>query len=68
MQVSKEIIERLRNVVRDIEINNDDIEICHRYSNYEDIGFYQQLRTDLNKELLELVKDLLVEVKDEDKQ
>lgn len=67
MQVSKEIIERLRNVVRDIEINNDDIEICHRYSNYEDIGFYQQLRTDLNKELLELVKDLLVEVKDEDK-
>lgn len=67
MQVNKELIERIRKVVRDIEINNDDIEICHRYSNYEDIGFYQQLRTDLNKELLELCKDLLVEVKDENK-
>ncbi len=67
MQVNKEILERLQIVIRDIEINNDDIEICHRYSNYEDMGFYQQLRSDLNKELLELCKDLLMEVKDEDK-
>lgn len=67
MQVNKEIIERIKIVVRDIEINKDDIAMCHRYSNYEDIGFYQTLRSDLNTELLELCKELLSEVKDENK-
>ena len=67
MKVSKEIIEKIKNCVRDININNDDIEICQRYNNYEDMGWYQSLRSDLNKELLELCKDLLIEVEDEDK-
>ena len=67
MKVSKEIIEKIKNCVRDININNDDIEICQRDNNYEDMGWYQSLRSDLNKELLELCKDLLIEVEDEDK-
>lgn len=67
MKVSNELIQRIKNVIRDIEINKDDIDKCHKYSNYEDMGFYTSLRSDLNDELLEICKELIVEVQDANK-
>ena len=60
----KEALERLKIILKDIRINEHDIKICREYNDYEDMGFYTQLRSDLDKELKETLEKYIKEVEE----
>lgn len=60
----KETLERIKIILKDIRINEHDIKICHEYNDYEDMGFYTQLRSDLDKELKETLEKYIKEVEE----
>lgn len=58
----KETLERIKIILKDIRINEHDIKICHEFNDYEDMGFYTSLRSDLEKELIETITKYIEEV------
>lgn len=63
----KELIEKVKETLKDLRIVEYDIKTCRDFNDYEDMGFYQQRRSDLQKELIEQVEELIKELEDEDK-
>ena len=61
----EEIAERLKINLRDLRINQSDIDICHRYNNYEDMGFYTFVSSELFKETIGNITKLLTELEQE---
>lgn len=59
MENLAKVIERIKIVLRDMNINEHDIECCKTYNDYEDMGFYQCLKSDLEKELKEEITKLI---------
>lgn len=62
------MIEKIKETLKDLRIVQHDIEVCITYKDFEDMGFYQQQRSDLEKELIEQVEELIKELENEDKQ
>ena len=58
----EEIAERLKINLRDLRINKSDIDICHRYNDYEDMGFYTYVSSNLKDETIENITKLLKEL------
>ena len=61
------MIEKIKETLKDLKIVEHDIQTCINFNDYEDMGFYQQQRSDLQKELIEQVEELIKELEDEDK-
>lgn len=61
------MIEKIKETLKDLRIVEHDIQTCINFNDYEDMGFYQQQRSDLQKELIEQVEELIKELEDEDK-
>ena len=61
----EEIAERLKINLRDLRINQSDIDICNRYNNYEDMGFYSFVSSELSKETIGNIAKLLNELEQE---
>lgn len=61
----EEIAERLKINLRDLRTNQSDIDICHKYDDYEDMGFYTYLSSELSKETIENIAKLLKELEQE---
>lgn len=61
----EEIAERLKINLRDLRINQSDIDTCHRYNNYEDMGFYTYISSELFKETIGNIETLLTELEQE---
>lgn len=61
------MIEKIKETLKDLSIVEHDIQTCINFNDYEDMGFYQQQRSDLQKELIEQVEELIKELEDEDK-
>lgn len=61
----EEIAERLKINLRDLRINQSDIDICHKYNDHEDMGFYTYLSSELSKETIENIAKLLKELEQE---
>ena len=61
------MIEKIKETLKDLRIVEHDIQTCINFNDYEDMGFYQQRRSDLQKELIEQVEELIKELEDEDK-
>lgn len=59
-----ETLERLKIILKDIDITESDIDISRRYSDYEDMGFYQNLLSNLEKELKETLQQYIKEVEE----
>lgn len=62
------MIEKIKETLKDLRIVQHDIKVCIEYKDFEDMGFYQQRRSDLEKELIEQVEELIKELENEDKQ
>ena len=67
MEELAKVIERIKIVLRDMNINEHDIECCKTYNDYEDMGFYQCLKSDLEKELKEEIIKLIEVYENENK-
>ena len=63
----KELIEKVKETLKDLRIVEHDIKTCIDFRNYEDMGFYQQQRSDLQDDLINQVEELIKELEDEDK-
>lgn len=61
----EEIAERLKINLRDLRINQSDINTCHRYNDYEDMGFYTYISSELFKETIGNIEKLLTELEQE---
>lgn len=61
----EEIAERLKINLRDLRINQSDIDVCNRYNNYEDMGFYTYISSELFKETIGNIEKLLNELEQE---
>lgn len=61
----EKITERLKINLRDLRINQSDINICYKYDNYEDMGFYSYVSSELFKETIENITKLLNELEQE---
>lgn len=61
----EEIAERLKINLRDLRINKSDMDICNRYNNYEDMGFFTYLSSELSKETIGNITKLLSEIEQE---
>lgn len=61
----EEIAERLKINLRDLRINQSDIDTCHRYNDYEDMGFYTYISSELFKETIGNIEKLLTELEQE---
>lgn len=61
----EELIVKLKETLKDIRIVEHDIQTCRDFNDYEDMGFYQQQRSDLYKELVEEVEELIKELDNE---
>ena len=58
----KETLERIKIILKDIRINTHDIDVCYQFNDFEDLGFYTSLRSDLEKELIETITKYIEEV------
>ena len=58
----KETLERIKIILKDIRINTHDIDTCYKFHDFEDLGFYTSLRSDLEKELIETITKYIEEV------
>ena len=67
MEELAKVIEKIKIVLRDMNINEHDIECCKTYNDYEDMGFYQCLKSDLEKELKEEIIKLIEVYENENK-
>ena len=61
------MIEKIKETLKNLRIVEHDIQTCRNFNDYEDMGFYTQQRSDLQKELIEQVEELIKELEDEDK-
>lgn len=61
----EEIAERIKINLRDLRINQSDIDTCEKYDSYEDMGFYSYISSELSKETIENITKLLKELEQE---
>lgn len=56
------LLEKIKQDVKDVEEAQDDVDMCNKWNNYEDMGFSQyqlsQARDELMKDLKEYLKEL----------
>lgn len=57
-----ELLKKIKQDIKDIEEAQDDIEMCKKWNNYEDMGFSQYQLSEAKKELIIDMKKYIEEM------